>query len=201
MQKILVWDWPVRIGHGLLAGGFCLAWLTSESETWRLVHVVAGAVVIAVATFRLLWGFFGSTYARFSNFLRGPSGVVAYLHSLLKLQPTHFTGHNPAGGWAIMALLLLAILTSGAGWLLYEDLGGHWLEALHEALAAGLLAVVVIHLAGVFSGSLLHGENLLRAMLNGRKQGRPEEAIASARPLMALVLLLWIAAASWFIAT
>jgi cytochrome b len=201
MQKILVWDWPVRIGHWLLAGGFCLAWLTAESETWRLVHVVAGSVVIAVASFRLVWGLFGSTYARFSNFLRGPSGVAAYLHSLLKLQPTHFTGHNPAGGWAIMALLLLAILTSGAGWLLYEDLGGHWLEELHEALAAGMLAVVVIHLAGVFSGSLLHGENLVRAMFNGRKQGLPEQAIASPRPLMALVLLVWIAAASWFIAT
>ena len=201
MQKILVWDWPVRLGHWLMAGGFCLAWLTSESETWRLVHVVSGSVVIAVAAFRLIWGILGSRYARFGDFVRGPTAVINYLNSLLKLQPAHHTGHNPAGGWAIIALLGLAIVTSGTGWLMYEDIGGHLLEELHEGLAATMLAVVVVHLAGVFSGSLLHGENLVRAMLTGYKQGSPDAAIPSARPLIALILLIWIAAASWFIAT
>lgn len=201
MQKILVWDWPVRIGHWLLAGGFCLAWLTSESESWRLVHVIAGSVVIAVAAFRLVWGLIGSRYARFTDFLRGPSAVASYLNSLLKLQPAHHTGHNPAGGWAIIALLLLALLTSGSGWLIYEDLGGHWLEELHEGLAATMLAVVVVHLAGVFSGSLVHGENLVRAMLTGFKQGSPEQAIPSAQAPVAIILLGWIALTSWFIAT
>lgn len=201
MQKILVWDWPVRLGHWLMAGGFCLAWLTAESETWRLVHVVSGSVVIAVASFRLLWGILGSRYARFGDFVRGPKAVVNYLNSLLKLQPEHHTGHNPAGGWAIIALLVLAIITSSTGWLIYEDLGGHLVEELHEGLAATMLTVVIVHLAGVFSGSLVHGENLVRSMLSGYKQGSPEEAIPSARPLAALLLLVWIATASWLIAT
>jgi hypothetical protein len=74
------------------------------------------------------------------------------------------------------------------------------LEELHEGLATSMLIVVFIHLAGVFSGSLLHGENLVRAMLTGVKNGLPEEAIASARPLAAVLLLVWVAAASWFIA-
>ena len=65
MQKILVWDLPVRLGHWLMVGGFCLAWLTGDSETFRLVHVIAGATVLGVATFRLPWGFIGSRYARF----------------------------------------------------------------------------------------------------------------------------------------
>lgn len=200
MQKILVWDWPVRLGHWLMVGGFCLAWLTAESETFRLVHVISGALVLAVATFRLLWGFIGSRYARFVDFVRGPTAVKDYFNSLLKLEPTHHTGHNPVAGWAIVFLLGFGLLTSLAGWAIYNDLGGHLLEELHEGLASSMLIMVLIHLAGVFSGSLLHGENLVRAMLTGFKKGPPNQAIPSARPLAAIVLLLWAGAAGWLIA-
>jgi len=201
MPKILVWDWPVRIGHWLMAGGFVLAWLTAESETFRLVHAVSGAVVLAVAAFRLPWGFIGSRYARFVDFVRGPAAVKEYAESLLKLEPAHHVGHNPAGGWAIVLLLGLGILTALAGWAIYNDLGGHLMEELHEGLASAMLTMVFIHLIGVFSGSLLHGENLVPAMLTGHKQGTPEEAIPSARPLAAILLLLWVGAASWWIAS
>ena len=105
MNKILVWDWPVRLGHWLMVGGFTLAWLTGDSETFRLLHVIAGATVLGVATFRLPWGLIGSRYARFVDFVRGPAAVKNYLTSLLRLQPTHHVGHNPAGGWAIVLLL------------------------------------------------------------------------------------------------
>lgn len=200
MQKILVWDWPVRLGHWLMVGGFCLAWLTAESETFRLVHVVSGAMVLAVATFRLLWGVLGSRYARFVDFVRGPAAVKDYLASILSLEPAHHVGHNPAGGWAIVVLLGLGILTGLAGWGMYNDLGGNLLEELHEGLATAMLTVVFIHLAGVFSGSVLHGENLVGAMITGLKKGLPDQAIASARPLAALLLLAWVAGASWWIA-
>ncbi|MBK8319213.1 MAG: cytochrome b/b6 domain-containing protein [Betaproteobacteria bacterium] len=201
MPKILVWDWPVRIGHWLMVGGFVLAWLTAESETFRLVHAVSGGVVLAVATFRLPWGFIGSRYARFVDFVRGPIAVKEYANSLLKLEPAHHVGHNPAGGWAIMLLLGLGILSGLSGWAIYNDIGGHLFEELHEGLASAMLTVVFIHLIGVFSGSLLHGENLVPAMLTGRKQGLPEQAIPSARPIAAVLLLLWVAAASWWIAS
>ena len=201
MQKILVWDWPVRLGHWLMVGGFTLAWLTGDSETFRLVHVIAGATVLGVATFRLPWGFIGSRYARFVDFVRGPTAVKDYLTSLLRLQPDHHVGHNPAGGWAIVLLLGLGIVTGLAGWAIYNDIGGHWLEEVHEALAATMLTVVIVHVAGVISGSLLHGENLVRAMLNGRKSGAPEAAIRSARPLAAALLLAWVAIAGWWIAS
>ena len=79
MKTILVWDWPVRLGHWLMVGGFIVAWLTAESETWRLVHALSGAVVIAVALFRLPWGFIGSRYARFVDFVRGPRAVAGYV--------------------------------------------------------------------------------------------------------------------------
>ncbi|MGB7535362.1 MAG: cytochrome b/b6 domain-containing protein [Azonexus sp.] len=201
MQKILVWDWPVRLGHWLMVGGFILAWLTSESETFRLVHALSGATVLAVATFRLPWGFIGSRYARFVDFVRGPGAVKDYTVSLLKLEPAHHVGHNPAGGWAIMLLLGLGIITGLSGWAIYNDIGDHLLEDLHEGLATAMLTVVFIHVAGVLSGSLMHGENLVRAMVNGRKQGMPDEAIHSARPLAGALLLAWIVATGWWIAS
>jgi cytochrome b len=201
MQKILVWDWPVRLGHWLMVGGFILAWLTSESETFRLVHALSGATVLAVATFRLPWGFIGSRYALFVDFVRGPGAVKDYAVSLLKLDPARHIGHNPAGGWAIMLLLGLGIITGLSGWAIYNDIGGHLLEELHEGLATAMLAVVFIHVAGVLSGSLMHGENLVRAMVNGRKQGMPDDAIRSARPLAGALLLAWIVATGWWIAS
>ena len=201
MQKILVWDWPVRLGHWLMVGGFIVAWLTSESETFRLLHVISGATVLAVAAFRLPWGFIGSRYARFVDFVRGPRAVKDYAAGLLKLEPAHHVGHNPAGGWAIVLLLGLGILTGLSGWANYNDIGGGFLEEVHEGLAVTMLTVVFIHVAGVLSGSLMHGENLVRAMLDGRKQGMPEDAIRSARPLAAALLLAWVVAAGWWIAT
>jgi len=200
MQKILVWDWPVRIGHWLMVGGFILAWLTSESETFRLVHVLAGGSVVAVVVFRLFWGLVGSRHARFATFVQGPRAVADYLQSLLRLAPDAHAGHNPAGGWAIVGLLGLGLLTGLAGWATYNDIGGKWLEEGHEALAALMLCLVIVHVAGVLTGSLLHGENLVRAMLTGRKSGSPNEAIASARPLVAGLLLAWVALASWWLA-
>jgi cytochrome b len=200
MQKILVWDWPVRLGHWLMVGGFALAWLTGDSETFRLVHVGAGATVLAVAAFRLPWGFIGSRYARFVDFVRGPAAVKDYFFSLLRLQPAHHVGHNPAGGWAIVLLLGLGIVTGLSGWAIYNDIGGHLLEELHEGLATAMLTIVIVHVAGVVSGSMLHGENLVRAMVNGRKAGTPDEAIRSARPLAAAFLLAWVAVAGWWIA-
>jgi len=201
MQKILVWDWPVRIGHWLMVGGFVLAWLTSDSETFRLLHVWAGGTVLAVATFRLPWGLIGSRYARFAHFVRPPRDVASYLGNLLRLQPDRHVGHNPAGGWAIVALLGLALLTGISGWATYNELAGHWLEEVHEGLASAMLTVVIVHVAGVVSGSLVHGENLVRAMLTGRKEGSPEEAIPSARPFASVALLAWIIAAGWWLAS
>ena len=100
----------------------------------------------------------------------------------------------------LVLLLALGIATGLVGWAMYNELGGEWLEELHEGLAATMLTVVFVHVAGVISGSLLHGENLVQAMITGHKRGSPEEAIPSARPLAAIFLLVWVAAASWWLA-
>jgi cytochrome b len=200
MQRILVWDWPVRLGHWLMAGGFILCWLTAESEFLHRVHALSGATVLAVAIFRLPWGLIGSRHARFVNFMRGPRAVRSYAASLLRLDPEHHVGHNPAGGWAIVLLLVLAILAGLSGWAAENGIGGHLLEELHEGLATAMLTVVFIHLAGVLSGSLMHGENLVRAMVDGHKQGMPDDAIRSARPFSGAVLVAWVVVAGYWIA-
>lgn len=197
MERILVWDLPTRLGHWLLAGSFVVAWLTGDSEEWRLVHAFAGGTMVAVALFRLLWGFAGTTYARFGQFVRGLPFALAYLKSLLGRTPQHYTGHNPAGGWAIVLLLALTLITAVPGWLTYQEIGGEWLEELHEGAATVMLIVVLVHLAGVVVGSLAHRENLARAMVTGIKLGEAKEAIAGVRPFAAAALIAWAAAGAW----
>jgi cytochrome b len=200
MNKILVWDWPVRLGHWLLVGAFALAWLTSESEELRLVHAFAGGTVVGVVLFRLVWGVLGTRHARFASFLRGPGAVRDYLRGLPRRAAPHATGHNAAGGWAVVGLLALGLFAGASGWLIYEDIGGEWLGELHEGLAATLLTIATLHVAGVAASSLAHRENLVRAMITGWKRGRPEEAIAGAKPLAALAMLGWVAACAWWLA-
>jgi cytochrome b len=196
-KRILVWDLPTRLFHWLLAASFAGAWLTSESESWRLVHVTLGYTMAALLVFRLCWGFMGSRYARFAEFVKGPSAVLDYVKGMLRRQPARFVGHNPAGAVAILALMLLGALVALSGFATYEDIGGKWLEEAHELLAGTMLAVVVVHLAGVIVGSLMHRENLVRAMITGRKDGVPSEEIGSARTPLAVLLLALVAGLWW----
>jgi cytochrome b len=199
MERILVWDLPTRLGHWLLAGAFAVAWLTGESEEWRLVHAVAGGIVIAVLLFRIVWGFAGTTHARFARFVKSPAAALAYLRDLTRRSPPHYTGHNPAGALAIVLLILLGLATGAAGWFTYQEIGGEWLEELHEGAANTMLLVVLVHLAGVAVGSLMHRENLPRTMVTGFKLGEAGEAIASSRPFAAVLLLAWATALGWLL--
>lgn len=174
--RVLVWDLPVRVFHWLMVASFALAWLTAESERWRLVHVTLGYTMAGLVAFRIVWGFVGSKPARFVSFVRGPAAVKAYLQSLRARRPEHHTGHNPAGALAIVGLLGLTALTTAFGWATYNELGGEWLAEGHEVLANTMILLVGVHLLGVVSGSLAHGENLVRAMVTGRKAGHPQEA-------------------------
>jgi len=171
--KIFVWDPAVRAFHWLLALSFLGAFLTAESERYRDVHVALGYTVLGLVAFRLVWGLVGTRYARFWSFAFGPRSVLTYLKSLLTGSPQHYLGHNPAGSWAIYALLALSLLAGASGYAVYESVGGHWIEEVHETFANLLLAAVAVHLAGVVVSSLLHRENLVRSMLTGYKDAHP----------------------------
>ena len=192
-RGILVWDAPVRIFHWLMVLCFAGAYLTAESESLRLVHVTLGYTMAGLVGVRLVWGVVGSRHARFSNFVRGPAAILRYLRSLISGHPERTVGHNPAGAHAIIGLLGLTILLVATGWANYNDIGG---EELHEGVANAMLALVAIHVAGVLASSLLHRENLVGAMLHGRKTGAPAEGIsrswrALAALLLAVVLGFW----------
>jgi len=187
--RILVWDIPTRVFHWLLAGSFAGAYLTAESERFRDIHVLLGYTVLGLIGFRLVWGLIGTRYARFSSFAFGPSKVAAYLKSLLSGSPQHYVGHNPAGSWVIYGLLLLGLLSGVTGYATYNEIGGEWLEELHEAAAGTMLTLVAVHIAGVLVSSLLHRENLIRAMINGYKTGEAGQGVRRAHWLIGAGLL------------
>jgi cytochrome b len=187
--RILVWDLPLRIFHWLLAITFTGAFLTAESERWRDIHVMLGYTMLALIAFRVVWGFIGPRHARFASFLYGPARVSAYLRSLASGRPTHYTGHNPAGSWAIYALLASGAAAGVTGLALYNEIGGRWVEHWHEFIANSMLAIVAVHIVGVAAGSLLHRENLVRAMFTGYKSGVAGDAIGGPRRIVAVLLI------------
>jgi cytochrome b len=187
-STVLVWDLPLRVFHWLLAISFAGAFLTAESERWRDVHAVLGYTVLALVAFRILWGVFGTRYARFGALPLAPRRALAYLRSLVSGRPEHHLGHNPAGSLAIYALLILAGGTAFTGLASLADIGGEWLEELHEGIANTMLAVGIVHIAGVVVGSLAQRENLTVAMLTGRKRGALGAGISEPRPLVAATL-------------
>ncbi len=183
-HEIKVWDPFVRVFHWLLAAAFFAAYL-SEDELLDL-HVWAGYLVFGLVAARLAWGLIGSRHARFGDFVRGPRQVLGYTFDVLRLRAPRHIGHNPAGGAMILAMLAMLIVTAVSGMALYggdaaagplaglmqgmdEDVV-EVLEEVHEFSANFTLALVAIHVSGVLFESLLHRENLIKAMITGRKR-------------------------------
>jgi cytochrome b len=193
----LVWDLPTRVFHWALAGSFIGAYLLAEEDGARSFHVMFGYTVAGLVVFRLLWGLAGSRHARFNDFAYGPAAAARYLRDLAGGRAPDYEGHNPAGSWAIYALLILAAGTALTGWLNYNEVRGEAFEEIHEALASAWLVTVVVHVAGVIVGSLAHRRNLVATMITGYRRG-VGNAAARTRPgwvlgaaLMAAVLGFW----------
>lgn len=182
----IVWDPLVRIFHWSLVSFFILAYITEDD--WLYLHSFAGYAITGLLLFRICWGLIGTRYARFSSFVTHPKSVIDYLKSLLRGHPQHFIGHNPAGGVMILLLIAILLLTAltGMATLATEGLGPladtffaavseDLLEESHEALANLTLALIIVHVAGVIVSSVLHRENLIRAMIDGRKRTQSEQ--------------------------
>lgn len=170
-----VWDPLVRVAHWTFAFGCAAAFLTEEM---RGPHKLVGYVVLAAVLVRIVWGFAGSEHARFASFVRGPAEVRAYLAAMLRREEPASEGHNPLGALMIVALLALLLVIGLSGWMTTLDMfwGVDWVEDLHEASAELLLWLVPLHVAGVIFASLRHRENLVLAMITGRKPLRHRPA-------------------------
>jgi cytochrome b len=172
--EVRVWDRLSRAAHWTLAASVLAAWITSELEldAARRAHEWAGYVVLAVVALRVGWGAIGPRYARFGQFVLSPARTLSYARALMRFAEPRYIGHNPLGGWMVVALLSMAAAAGLSGWLSMTDRfwGVEWLQELHEALANTLFVLIALHVGGVIFTSLRHRENLVRAMLTGRKR-------------------------------
>jgi cytochrome b len=206
--RVRIWDWPTRAFHWLLVLLIPAMWWTAENDRIEL-HITLGIVTTGLLLFRLLWGAMGSSTARFSNFLKGPRGIVSYLNG----RAAHALGHNPLGGWSVAAML--AVLTAQVGLGLFaEDEDGiawgplsplldgdtvEWVTETHEWLFNVLLALIALHIAAILFYALFKRQNLVGAMITGSGSAPDGAEPMRAAPAwrLALALLVSFGAAYW----
>ncbi len=168
--RVKVWDSFVRVFHWSLVILFGIAWYSGG--IWDNPHLAAGYAVLALVLARIVWGFIGSRYARFSNFLYRPRTVLRYAMDVLHLRAHRYLGHNPLGGLMVLTLLatLLIICVSGVMMTMDAFWGVAWVDTLHAAATDVALVLVALHIAGVIFTSAEQRENLIRAMITGVKR-------------------------------
>jgi cytochrome b len=209
-RRVKVWHLPTRLFHGGLILAVSTAWASGSLGCMEL-HFLAGYAILALLLFRLGWGFVGSATARFGGFVRGPGAVLAYARSLrrpgARTDKALELGHNPAGGWMVVALLLVLALQAGTGLFTSDDVtvdgpavklaGGAAValaSTIHRHIADVILAMVGLHVAAILAYRLLRGEDLVTPMLTGRKTVAADVAVEAPRMApaarAALVLLL-----------
>ncbi|CAN7761817.1 cytochrome b/b6 domain-containing protein [Variovorax sp. LjRoot84] len=165
-----VWDVAQRLLHWGLAAAATAAWLSGE-ETLAF-HIAAGYATLALASTRILLGFVGSRNARFANFVRSPGAVWRYGRSIVQGREHRYLGHNPLGGWMVLALLLLTVVVCASGYMYTTDAfwGLRWVEWIHRGSAWLGVALVCVHVSAVFVMGRRHGDRLVAAMLTGLKR-------------------------------
>lgn len=191
-MRVLVWDLPIRLFHGLLAGSFlaafAIALTTDDDGALFPLHALLGLVMGFMVLLRGVWGLVGTTWARFTSFAWSPAALLDYLREAVSPGAARrWVGHNPASSWATAVILVCTLGLGATG--IAMGRGSEAAEEVHEILAWTLLATVGAHLAGIAWHTLRHREPIALAMIDGRKVGEPGAAIRSARPLAALAFL------------
>jgi cytochrome b len=170
---VTVWDPLVRAFHWSVAAA-CLAELfVLDSGRW--VHRWVGYYVWAAVAVRVAWGFVGPAHARFGDFVPSPSGLLAYVKAARRGEEPRHLGHNPLGALMILFMLALLFAICLTGWMQKTDrfFGVGWVEDTHAALSDVLIAAMLVHVAGAILASVRHRENLVWAMVTGRKRAAP----------------------------
>lgn len=217
-RTIRVWDLPVRVFHWTLA-----LLVVSQIVTVSIggnameYHVLGGYTLLTLIAFRILWGFLGTSTARFTNFLSGPRATLRYARSLLSSSPERAVGHNPLGGWSVLAMLVSILVQAVSGLFTDDDImttgplnkyvsndTASVFNIIHETNAVVLLTLICIHLGAILFYLLRKNENLVKPMFTGNKQ-LPEDTADSLRPfegaLRALIILAVCAGITWAVVT
>ncbi len=183
LETVKTWDPLVRVFHWSLVFFFLVAFISEDD--WLSIHVQAGYAVFLLIMFRLFWGVLGSRLARFSTFVKSLTTVISYLKAMLSFKVPHYLGHNPVAAVMVVALLISVIMVSFTGMILIASEGqgplastffsgwhAGWVEEIHEFFANFTMLLVLAHVFGVLISSLLERENLVKAMITGRKNKR-----------------------------
>ena len=211
-ERSFVWDLPLRLCHAVLAasvtGSFVTHWLGDRAFRW---HEVCGCATLVLVAFRIAWGFVGPRHARFAGFVRGPRAVLGYARALARRAPPLATGHNPLGGWMVLALLATLLVQAASGLLANDavvDAGPLYgyvsaarsdaLSRLHRLLSNWILAGACLHVAAVLAYRFVLRSDLIRPMLTGFKDGLPptagiERSARGQRLVLAATLLVVLA--------
>jgi cytochrome b len=183
MRKILVWDLPLRMFHWLLALLVTVSIVSAQiGGNAMQIHLRSGYTILTLVLFRILWGFFGGTHARFASFVRGPAAAIAYLKSLRGKSAGRHLGHNPAGGWSVMLMLLVLLIQAVTGLFSNDDIstegplaklvGKAWsdrITEIHSVNVVVLYVLIGLHLAAIAFYFFRKRENLVTPMFTGLK--------------------------------
>lgn len=189
MQRVKVWDLPLRLFHWALVIAIAIAFLSAEEDSalneW---HVLSGWIAGVLIVFRVAWGFAGGEHSRFADFVH-PSRIPDHVSDLLRGRAEATLGHNPLGAMSVLLLLVLIAATVWTG-----AFGGESVEDLHEIIGWTLLAIVALHVAAVIVMSVLQRENLARAMVTGDKPAARHLGAVDSRPpsLIGIILALLV---------
>lgn len=178
-KTIQLWDLPTRIFHWTLVLSVAGAFISGQvGGNWMEVHGKLGLLIVGLLTFRLVWGLFGSTYARFSNFLPTPAKISAYLKGQWQ-EP----GHNPLGALSVFGLLGILSLQVASGLVANDDIAftgplqaliskdlSDQITGLHHLVSKIILLLVVLHVGAIIFYVRVKGENLVKPMITGNKE-------------------------------
>lgn len=169
-ETVQVWDWPLRLWHWALALLVLIAWFTPN--TYDGLHRIAGYAVIGLLVFRIAWGFLGTRHSRFRRLGPRLRAAPLFLRRLGRGHTGRYLGLNPAGAAMLLAMLVLLTISTitGAMQVTVRFFGVWWVEDTHAYISDAVIILVALHVAGVVVMSLLQRENLVRAMITGRKR-------------------------------
>lgn len=179
-----VWDPLVRIFHWALVSAFIIAFISEDD--YLLIHSWAGYTILSLLMLRILWGVIGTKHAKFSDFIFSRKEIRDFIKDTCLIKAKRYIGHNPAGGAMVITLIICLLLTASSGLVifaieegqgplapLFSGAGKPWeelFEELHEFFANFTLLLIFIHVIGVIVESLIHKENLIKAMFTGKKR-------------------------------
>ncbi|MBR0711303.1 cytochrome b/b6 domain-containing protein [Bradyrhizobium liaoningense] len=171
-RTVVVWDLPLRLWHWAFAASILAAWFTPT--VYDRLHRIVGYTVLGLLAFRLVWGFWGSRYSRFRMVGVRLRAGPRYLWNLRRGITGRYIGLNPAGTLMLVALLLATAVSAitGAMSVTVTFFGLWWVEDTHHYSSDAVIVLVVLHVLGVLLMGLLQRENLIRAMITGRKRIR-----------------------------